>query len=414
MSTGRPEPVRVSNVFNVAIIVLGLVAIAVMLLVRLVSDSAMGPARPLDLAIRWRTVAEGFDQPILLVGDGRGNRYVVEQRGRIVRLGDDGRPDTEPLLDIADRVLYEHERGLLGLAFHPGFARNGRLFVAYSRRDDGATSISQFSLPLDAPDGETVAIEDSERALLTIPQPYTTHKAGMLAFDEAGMLLVAVGDGGSSGDPMATGQDRASLLGKLLRLDVDRGWPYAAPPDNGFADDRAARPEIHAIGLRNPWRFSLDRESGDVYIGDVGQDGWEEVNVLRPGQRQASFGWSQMEGRACYADRACEPGTHVLPALAYPHVEDDVGHCSVIGGYAYRGSTGMLPAGAYLYADYCSSTVWAVPADDLVAGRAVPAVVARLPAELGQPLSFGEDDAGELYLLTSAGLVLGLSSADPA
>ncbi|MEA2026419.1 MAG: PQQ-dependent sugar dehydrogenase [Chloroflexota bacterium] len=213
---------------------------------------------------------------------------------------------------------------------------------------------------------------------------------------------------------MGNGQDRASLLGKLLRLDVDHGWPYAAPGDNGFADDPEARSEVHAIGLRNSWRFSLDRDSGDVYIGDVGEGEWEEVNVLRRGEREASFGWSEMEGRECFYDKPCDPEAHILPVVAYPHIDGDIGHCSVIGGYAYRGEAGSLPDGAYLYTDYCSGTIWAVSVEQLLADSALPAVVGQVPRELGMAVSFGEDDAGELYLLTDAGFVFGISAADPA
>ena len=278
------------------------------------------------------------------------------------------RSSSEPLLDISGRVLHHHERGLLGLALHPAYAENGRLFVAYSRREDGATSISQFTLPRDG-SPEPGAVEATEKVLLTIPQPFTTHKAGMLAFDHDGMLVAAIGDGGSGNDPLGNGQDPASLLGALLRLDVDRGWPYAIPPDNGFAGDPAARSEVHAIGLRNPWRFSVDRLTGDLYIGDVGQGDWEEIDVLRTGTRRASFGWSEMEGRECFYGRPCDPADHILPAVAYPHVDGDIGHCSVIGGYAYRGSAGSLPDGTYLYADYCSGTIWGVPVEPVAGGR---------------------------------------------
>ncbi len=396
-------------ILNLGIIVIGIIAIVGMLIVGFVSGEEV-PPEPIDLAVQLEAVAEGFDSPVLLIGagDDSGDRYVVEQRGRIMRLEPDGMVDPEPFLDIIDRVLHHHERGLLGLAFHPAFAENGRFFVTYSRRDDGATSISEFTRR-----GDGEPIEATERALLTIPQPFNTHKAGMLAFDHDGMLLASIGDGGSGNDPLGNGQDRASLLGKLLLLDIDRGWPYATPGDNGFAEDPEARPEVHAIGLRNPWRFSVDRDGGDVYIGDVGQGEWEEVNVLRRGEREASFGWSEMEGRDCFYDKPCDPDAHIPPVVAYPHIDGDVGHCSVIGGYAYRGEAGSLPDGAYLYADYCSGTIWGVSVEQLLAGSAVPAVVGQVPRELGLVVSFGEDDAGELYLLTDAGSVLGISRADP-
>ena len=234
----------------------------------------------------------------------------------------------------------------------------------------------------------------------------------MLAFDAEGMLVAGIGDGSTGNDPEGAGQDRASLLATLLRLDVDRGFPYGVPSDNGFADDRDARGEIHAIGLRNPWRFSIDEETGHIYIADVGQSDWEEINVLEPAAREPSFGWSVMEGAECFYGRECEPSEHIEPVIAYPHVDGEEGHCSVIGGYTYHGDAGTLPAGTYLYADHCSGTVWAVPAEQLRSGDAYPTVVGQVPIGAGQVQSFGRDDAGELYLLTNTGNILGVGAAD--
>jgi glucose/arabinose dehydrogenase len=376
-------------------------------------------------AIRLQVVATGFKDPLFVTGagDGTGDRYVVEQGGRIWRIDADGQVDPRPFLDISERVLVHNERGLLGLAFHPDYETNGRFFVTYSQADDGATSISEFSVPrpdphVPRPDPQASSaasaapteaprpVEATERPLLVIPQIYTTHKAGMLAFDANGMLLVGIGDGGSGNDPQGHGLDRWSLLAKLLRLDVDHGWPYAIPADNGWAGVPDGRAELQAIGLRNPWRFSVDPLTGDVYIGDVGQSAWEEIDVLPRGTLRASFGWSDMEGRGCRGGQACDPSAHLAPAIAYPHDSGSSADCAVIGGYAYRGDRGTLPLGTYLYGDYCSGRIWAVPAADLVAGTAVPVVVARLDPALGLLRSFGEDDAGEPYLVTGAGEVL--------
>ena len=409
MTQEKRRPISSSVVLNVGIIVLGLVGI-VILLVAQALDLGEEPAEPLDLTLRLSSVASGFESPVFLTGagDGSGDRYVVEQGGLIRALAIDGSVEPEPFLDIRDRVLHHHERGLLGLAFHPEYSENGRFFVLYSQSAaDGATSISEFTVDGDEP------LEDSERQLLTIPSFSTLHKAGMLAFDTEGMLLAGIGDGSTGNDPEGNGQDRASLLSTLLRLDVDRGFPYAIPPDNGFAEDREARAEIHALGLRNPWRFSVDAETGHIYIGDVGQSDWEEIDVLAPGAREPSFGWSVMEGEECFYGRDCDPADHIAPAIAYPHVDGDIGHCSVIGGYNYRGEVGTLPDDAYLYADYCSGTIWAVRGSELRGGQPDPVVVGEVPAELGLPVSFGIDDAGELYLVTSAGSVLGVSAADP-
>lgn len=426
---------RAGVVINLALIIGGLALVAALALVRLLPTGAPEPGHPLSLAIALEPVAEGFEGAVFLTGagDGSGDRYVVEQRGRILRLDGDGVVDPVPMLDLTERVLHHHERGLLGLAFHPEFARNGRFFVAYSRRDDGATSISEFTMPRtggppaagvgraepapadEAPADETRPVEASERPLLVIAQIYTMHKGGMLAFDPEGMLMASTGDGGSGNDPHRNGLDRWSLLGKLLRLDVEAGWPYVIPADNGFADDRDARGEIHAIGLRNPWRFSVDRASGDLYIGDVGESAWEEIDVLPRGTRGASFGWSDMEGPDCLGDRACDPAAHIAPAISYSHVDGDLEHCAVVGGYAYRGHAGSLPQGTYVYGDYCSGVIWAVPASDLVAGAASPSIVGRLDPSLGQIQSFGEDDEGELYLVSSTGHILHIvEAAEPA
>jgi glucose/arabinose dehydrogenase len=370
-----------------------------------------------ELAIDLEPVASGFHAPLFVTaaGDGSGDRYVVEQAGRIWRVDATGRVDPAPMLDISGRVLDHNERGLLGLAFHPDFATNGRFYVTYSQVDDGATSISEFTVeratvprtvPSPAPPDAPRAVEDTERPLLLIPQVYTTHKGGMLAFDRQGMLLVGTGDGGSGDDPHGHGLDRWSLLGKLLRLDVDAGWPYVIPVDNGFADDADGRAEIHAVGLRNPWRFSVDSLTGDIYIGDVCQSAWEEIDVLRPGTRRASFGWSDMEGPGCRGGRTCDPSVHIAPAIAYSHVSGERADCAVIGGYVYRGGAGTLPDGTYLYGDYCSGTIWAVPVEELVAGVSRPVVVGQLDEVHGQLRSFGQDERGELYVVTSAGELL--------
>jgi glucose/arabinose dehydrogenase len=384
------------------------------------------PAIAQGIAVDLRPLAAGFHDPLFLAGppDGSGDRWVVEQGGRIWRIDAAGVTDPQPVLDISERVLVHNERGLLGLAFHPDFAANGRFFVTYSQADDGATSISEFTLSRPAAPGETAAlggtpspteaprpVEATERPLLVIAQVYTTHKGGMLAFDAQGMLVIATGDGGSGNDPHSHGLDRWSLLGKLLRIDVDAGWPYRIPADNGFADGTEGRAELHAIGLRNPWRFSIDRLTGDIYIGDVGQSAWEEIDVLRPGTPWASFGWSDMEGPGCLGGRSCDPAAHIAPAIAYPHVSGERADCAVIGGYAYRGAAGTLPQGTYLYGDYCSGTIWAVPTEDLLAGTATPVVAGQVDPSHGQLRSFGEDEEGELYAVTSGGDVLRIVAA---
>jgi glucose/arabinose dehydrogenase len=358
--------------------------------------------RPEDLRIALEPVAEGLDRPVFVTGsgDGSGDLYIVEQPGRIRVMSADGSIAPEPFLDIRDAVAGEGEQGLLGLAFHPGYAEDGRLYVDYTRREDGATVVSELT----ARDG--VADPASERRLLLVSQPFANHNGGMVAFDAQGYLLVGMGDGGGGGDPVRAGQDPHQLLGKLLRLDVDGGDPYGIPPDNGFLSDPVVEPEIHAMGLRNPWRFSVDPATGDVLIGDVGQNAWEEVSLLPGGRGGQNFGWNVVEGPACY-EGECDLAAYTPPVLVYSHDEG----CSIVGGYVYRGANQPLLEGIYLFGDYCSGTIWGVAADDLHAGGAEAVAVGSLDGRL---VSFGVDDAGELYVVDQGGGRVLRIGAEPA
>jgi glucose/arabinose dehydrogenase len=352
-------------------------------------------------ALTLEPFAEGCRARVLVTGEGSGSGrlYAVEQVGRIRLLSAEGEVRDEPFLDIADRVLAGGERGLLGLAFHPDYATNGRLFVDYTRAGDGATVIAEFHA-----DGRS-ADSASERILLVIPQPYPNHNGGMIAFDDTGMLLVGMGDGGGGGDPNGNAQDPRALLGKLLRIDVDGEEPYAIPSDNPFADGAAGAPEIWALGLRNPWRFSMDRATGDAWIGDVGQGTWEEVDVIPAGQGGLDFGWNVMEGLDCYESAGCDTEGRTLPVATLGH---DTGVCSVIGGYVYRGERDPALEGSYVFSDYCSGDLWLLPADDGVAGRDVEPV--RAGHHDGAIVSFGEDDEGELYIVDHGGTILRLEA----
>ncbi len=360
-----------------------------------------GPAGyvPGTVAITLEPFAEGFDQPVLVTPDGTGNGllYVVEQTGAVWVLSPDGSVAPEPLLDLRGRISAGGEEGLLGLAFHPDYATNGRLFVHYSVQGGGAQVVTE----LHATDG--VVDTSSEREVLRMADFAGNHNGGMLAFDHDGMLLIGTGDGGGGGDPEQNGQDVTQLLGKLLRIDVDGGDPYALPdndPDGRLG--AGARGEIRATGLRNPWRFSVDRDTGDVFIGDVGQGEWEEVNVLPAGQGGWNYGWSVMEGTGCFEAETCDMTGLTLPVASYSHSSGD--GCTIIGGYVYRGEAYPALDGAYLYGDYCSNTIWALPAAAAVAtGTATPEVVGALDGSLS---SFGQDDAGELYAVDLNGRVL--------
>jgi glucose/arabinose dehydrogenase len=339
--------------------------------------------------------ADGFDQPVLVThaGDASGTRYVVEQTGHVWAVAPDGTRAEEPFLDLQDEIVTSFEQGLLGLAFHPSYSSNGRLYIDYTRKSDGATVVSELL----AADG--VADRSSERELLVIEQPFGNHNGGHLAFDAAGMLLIGTGDGGSGGDPLGSGQDPASLLGKLLRVDVDGPVaPYGIPADNGFVDSDLHRPEIHALGLRNPWRFSVDPVDGHIYIGDVGQGQFEEISVAPQGRGGQSFGWNEVEGPQCYS-AGCDLAAHTPPSLSYGR--DD--GCTVIGGHVYRGTAQPALDGIYVYGDYCSGTIWGAAADELVAGSAAAVPIGAIDGTL---VSFGVDEVGELFAVDLEGRIL--------
>jgi glucose/arabinose dehydrogenase len=334
-------------------------------------------------------VVDGLTEPVALAhaGDGSGRLVVVEQPGRI-RVIQNGTLLPEPFLDIEALVNdRSNEQGLLGLAFHPNYTENGFFFINYTDVN-GDTAVVRYSVSSD-PNRADAA---SARIILQVAQPFPNHNGGDLAFGPDGYLYIGLGDGGSGGDPQGNGQNLAALLGKMLRIDVNNGDPYAIPPDNPFAGRADARPEIWAYGLRNPWRYSFDRATGDLYIADVGQNAYEEVNYQPAASAGGeNYGWNKYEGAHPYAGGS--PGGLVMPVAEYSHSQG----CSVTGGYVYRGPS--LPAlnGVYLYADYCFGTVWA-----LYRASAGWENVTFLEASFTIS-SFGEDEAGELYLLDHRG-----------
>lgn len=349
---------------------------------------------PVTSVSLFPVVVEGLDQPLYLTNAGDGRLFIVEKEGAI-RIVQDGRLLDEPFLDIRDRVNADSsERGLLSVAFHPDYARNGRFFVNYTNLA-GNTAVSAFQVggsPNQADPG-------SESILLTIRQPYANHNGGQLQFGPDGYLYVGMGDGGSGGDPQGNGQNPATLLGALLRLDVDQATDaaqYGIPTDNPFVADAAKLPEIWATGLRNPWRFSFDRTTGDLLIADVGQNQWEEVNFLPAGSPGGSnFGWNIMEGTHCYDRNTCDQTGLVLPVIDYRHEQ---GRCSITGGYVYRGSQFPTLGGVYFFGDYCSGEIWGMTAGE--DGRFSAQVLYRSPSRIA---SFGEDAAGELYVVDISG-----------
>ncbi len=362
-----------------------------------------GAYRPGSVAIELAPFAEGLASPVFVTPDGTGSGilYAVEQGGTIRAISPDGSVSTTPFLDIHDRVDSDgNEQGLLGLAFHPGYATNGRLFVYYTRTGGGSQVLSEFH----AVDG--VVDPASERVVLEMADFAPNHNGGMLAFDRQGMLLIGTGDGGGADDPQRNGQNVKQLLAKLLRIDVDGALPYAVPendPDGRLGPD--ALPEILATGLRNPWRYSVDRLTGDIFIGDVGQDKWEEIDVLPAGATGANFGWSVVEGPECFRTPGCPLSPYVAPVVTYSHVSGD--GCAVIGGYVYRGSAFAALNGAYLYGDDCSGNLWLLSAADALSGTLSEADPGDPVAHLDGSLSgFGQGDDGELYAVDLGGRVL--------
>jgi len=338
-------------------------------------------------------IASGLNQPVYLTNahDGTNRRFVVEQPGR-VSVMQPGSSMRMTFLDITGRVLSGGERGLLGLAFHPQFASNRRFFVDYTRRPDGATVIAEYRVSTSNPN----VAETSETVLLLIPQPYENHNGGMIEFGPDGYLYIGMGDGGSGNDPQNRAQNPNMLLGKILRIDVDRG---AAPSTNPYADGSAGRPEIYAIGLRNPWRFSFDRATGQLYVGEVGQDEREEVDIVTAG---GNYGWRVLEGTRCtnLGPASCSAPGFIAPIAEYDHSSN--GRCSITGGYVYRGAQQSLPYGAYVYGDYCSGEIFMLRAG-------VQSVLTGTPLSI---TSFGEDESGELYVVGQGGSVFRIKNPD--
>lgn len=341
-------------------------------------------------------VTESLENPLFLTqaGDGSGRLFVVEQSGRI-RVLEGHVLHPVPFLDITKQVLSGGERGLLGLAFHPDYRRNGRFFVNYTRKPDGATVLAEYQKGVTA-----TSASQEERILLVVPQPYPNHNGGMVAFGPDGYLYVGLGDGGSKGDPDNRAQNPEDLLGKILRIDVDRGSPYSIPMDNPFAKE-GGRPEIYAIGLRNPWRFSFDIKTGNLWVADVGQYKWEEIDVVTRGR---NYGWRVMEGTHCFHPSAeCQTTGLSLPLYEYSH---EKGRCSIIGGYIYRGQAISSLMGTYVYGDFCSGEIFALQNPS----RGQTLNEARMILKTSYQISsFGQDTAGEIYVLDHKGGVYRLS-----
>ncbi|MFN8533578.1 MAG: PQQ-dependent sugar dehydrogenase [Dehalococcoidia bacterium] len=330
--------------------------------------------------------------------DGTGRFFVLERAG-LVRLFRNGDVAQQPVLDLRSILTSNgQEQGLLGIAFHPAFAQNRRFFVYYTARN-GANTVAEYRMSSDPARADPA----SGRILLAIDDFAQNHNGGNLVFGPDGFLYIGTGDGGGGGDPQRTAQNLGSLLGKLLRIDVDGGEPYRIPPGNPLVGRSGARPEIWAYGLRNPWRFSFDRQTGDLWIADVGQNALEEINFTPAGTpAPVNYGWSTMEASQCFRGQGCDQAGLTLPITEYGR---DQG-CSVTGGYVYRGKASPALTGAYLFGDYCTGRIWAtVPSGQ---GGWTTTELLRDPSL--RISSFAEDRSGELYVVGLGGQVFRLIS----
>ena len=365
----------------------------------LTPTAASGAVVPANIHLGLTSVVTGLSEPLLVThaGDGSGRLFVVEKTGK-VRIVKDGSLVAAPFVNLSSSVSTGSEQGLLGLAFHPSYKTNGKLYLSYTDVN-GNSVVREYRVMASNPDRVDGG---SGRTLLRVRQPYANHNGGHIAFGPDGYLYIGLGDGGSAGDPGDRAQSKNVMLGKLLRIDVDKrtgSLPYGIPPTNPFVG-RSGIDQIWAYGLRNPWRFSFDRVTGDLWIGDVGQNAWEEVDRAlavrgRNAGRGLNFGWRVMEGAHCYApSTGCSRTAKTLPVTEYGHAR---GRCSITGGYVYRGSAYRDLVGAYLFADYCSGEVWYI---DRGAVRGTTPTRALTTDAL--ITSFGEDQAGELYLTDAA------------
>jgi glucose/arabinose dehydrogenase len=335
-------------------------------------------------------IAGGFSHPVHITnaGDGSGRMFIVEQGG-LIKIIKNGSSLPTPFLDVSSLLISSTgEQGLLSVAFPPGYADKKYFYIDYTGTEGiGDTVIARYHATAD-PD---IADPASAQTLLVVVQPFTNHNGGQLAFGPDGYLYIGMGDGGSAGDPLNNAQNPLSLLGKILRIDVEPNLdPYISPPSNPFIGNAGYRSEIWALGLRNPWRFSFDRQTGDLYIADVGQDLYEEVNV-QPAVSTGgeNYGWNIMEGFHCYNSASCNQSGLTLPVVEYGHSQGD---CSITGGFVYRGGEFSALQGVYIYGDYCSGRIWGLR-------RAGGAWENKLMLDSTLLIStFGEDEAGNLYV----------------
>ncbi|RXR34149.1 T9SS type A sorting domain-containing protein [Flavobacterium piscinae] len=345
--------------------------------------------------IALETFATGFSSPVAIVNAGDDRLFVVQRGGLIRIVNPNGTVNTTPFLSLTSIITAGGERGLLGLAFHPDYATNGRFYVNYTRSGDGATVIARYNV---SDTDENIANANSGEILLTIAQPFSNHNGGSLNFGPDGYLYIGMGDGGSGGDPNNYGQNLNSLLGKMLRIDVNGETGYTIPADNPYADI-AGEDEIWSVGMRNPWKFSFDRQTGDLWIADVGQNAIEEINKAASSEAGLNYGWRCYEGNSPYNTTGCGGSSnYTFPVAQYTHAS--TGGCSLTGGYVYTGTTYPNLQNKYLFADYCNNRIGFVSTGG-------GAITWTPNSFTGNIASFGEDVNGELYV---AGISNGIIS----
>ena len=367
-------------------------------------SGSSGP--PPDSVLALETVVSGLNIPLYLTAPAGDPRlFIVEKDGRI-RIYKNGSLLPAPFLDLTSLTTKGSEQGLLGLAFDPNYAANGRFYVSYTTpgpTNGGSSIIARYHVSSGNAD---LADPASDTLILSLAQPETNHNGGGIGFGPDGMLYIGFGDGGGGGDPLGTGQDRTDLLGSMLRIDVS-GATYASPADNPYASHATFSHELWNYGLRNPWRWSFDRQTGDLYIADVGQNAYEEVNVqpAASGGGQ-NYGWNIMEASHCYNARTCNQSGLTLPVVTYGHSDG----CAVTGGYVYRGNAVPAVQGQYFYSDACSGFIrsfrWS--------GGGITGQKQWSSLTISGVNSFGEDGQGELYVMTYDGTLYRLTAASPA
>ncbi|MQA89559.1 MAG: glucose dehydrogenase [Gemmatimonas sp.] len=358
-----------------------------------------GVTGPPPVELQAIEIAGGLTQPVHLTAAPNDDRLFVAERTGRIRVIEDGVLLETSFLDLSADVEWGvNEQGLLSVAFHPDYESNGQFYVNYTG-EGGATRVERYNVSADP----NVADPASAQLVLTEPQPGPKHNSGLLTFGPDGMLYIGMGDGDSAGDPFDNGQDPGTLHGTLLRIDVDGGEPYAVPPDNPYVDEPDWRPEIWAIGLRNPWRFSFDPESKMLFVADVGQNDIEEINAQPASEPGLNYGWNIMEGSDCYRSSDCDTTDLVLPVLEFDH---DAGCSAVIGGFVYRGEALRELRGHYFYGNYCSGAVHTFRLTDdgeVTDEREWPL------DPLGSTTSIGQDAAGEVYVVVQEGIVYRLA-----